>query len=279
MNVIKDMVDNKGLWYFITFPVISVIIIYIIVNSNLLEMDPMLCILISFGIILFNIIICVGFVDIIKSKNLQIENEKLKSQKLHNLLLEEKIDNTKQFIHDFKKHINILNGFVNCQDYDKLKEYLEELTTEFKNDEAFVITGNRLIDLSLNANKKILMEHSIDVKYDVKIKNSYPVSDLDFNIVFSNILDNAIESCINTKGHFIKIKLDKKNDLIILKIINPCFHVNENYETMKKNDEYHGYGIKNIKKIVQKYNGVATFDFNKENNVFVSTVIFFISND
>lgn len=274
INDIKNIMDTKGVWYFITFPVISIIIIYSIMHSNLLEINPTLCTIISFGIITFNIIICIGFADIIKSKNIQIENEKFKNQKLHYLLLEEKIDNTKQFVHDFKKHINILNGYINFQEFDKLKSYLNELSIEIKNEESFIITGNQIVDLSINANKNTLMEHSIEIKYDIKVKNIHPVSELDFNIAFSNIFDNAIESCIRTKGHFIKIKLRKINNLIVLKVINPCSKTKINYETSKKNKEYHGYGIKNINKIAQKYNGTATFEFDKENHIFISTVIF-----
>lgn len=273
---IKSVMSGNGLGYVMSFPTISVFIIYTLMQSNDFDLSPTLsiiCILISLGIVLFNIILCIMISNIMRSKNNQIEQEKLKNQELHYLLLEEKIESSKKFIHDFKKHVNIINGFVHNHEIEKLNSYLNELSTEIKNDENFVVTGNQLIDLSLNANKNALLSNAIDIKYDIKIKELTPVSDFDFNIVFSNILDNAIESCIRTNGHFIKIKLDKTNDLIVLKVINPCFEVQENFETSKSKDD-HGYGIKNIKSIVQKYDGNATFKFDKENRVFISTVIF-----
>lgn len=273
VNDIKDMVDNKEFWYFITFPIISIIIIYSIMHSNMLIIDPVLSILITFGIIFFNIVICIGFTNIIKSRNIQIENEKLKSEKLHYELFEEKFDNSRRFIHDFKKHINLINSYINSGKYSELKLYLGEVYKEIKKDENFVITGNQIIDLALNSNKDILSNYQICIRHDVKIRELKKISTYDFNIVFSNILENAIESCINSNGHFIKIKLDEHKNLIILKVINPCTYVKKNFESMKSNVEYHGCGIKNIKKIVDKYNGLSTFKYDSNNHLFITTVI------
>lgn len=279
INDISDMIDSKEFWYFIIFPIISIIIMFFIISSDILDLNQVFIILLSIGIIIFNVILCKGFTDIIKLKNIQIENEKLKSQELHYLLLEEKFENSKRFIHDFKKHVNIINGYIHNHEYEKLELYLDELSLEIKNDEKFVITGNQLIDLSLNANMNLILENSIDIKYDIRVKDLDPISELDFNIIFTNILDNAIESCIRSKGQFIKIKLDKINELMILKVINPCLTINSNLETQKRNDEYHGYGLNTIKKIIKKYNGTANFEFDEKNNIFISTVILDIKNE
>lgn len=274
MKDIKGMIDNKGLWYFSACPVMSIIIIFSMFSSSMLQTFPALCFYILIGIIMFNIIMCKGFLEIIKSKNIQIEHEKIKNQELHYQLLEEKIDNTKQLIHDIKKHVNILKGYTISNDFIKIKSYIDELSDEIKNEEVIVVTGNQLIDLSLNANKNIFLDNSIDIKYDVRIRDVHPISDLDFNIIFSNILDNAIESCIKTNGHFIKIKLDKVDGNVILKVINPCSYVNANYETTKRDRMNHGYGINIINKIVRKYDGIATFKFEEKNSAFISCVVF-----
>lgn len=274
VNDIRDMVDSKEFWYFITLPFTSIFIIYFIMHSNMLMINPNLCILITLSIIFFNIIICIGFSDIIKSRNIQIENERLKTQKLHYELLEEKFDNSRRFIHDFKKHINLINGYLNNDEFSELKSYLYELTEEIKNDEKFVITGNQVIDLALNSSKDLLSQYDIDIKHDIKIKDINPITAFDFNIVFSNILENSIESCVNCNGHFIKIKLELIDNLIILKVVNPCTQINENLKTMKNNIEYHGYGLKNIKTTVDKYNGSSSFEYDSDNHLFISTVIF-----
>lgn len=276
LSNVKRNDDKIHYGYFLSIPTISVFIIYTMMQSNLFDMDPMLsivCRIISCIIVVINVLISIKFTHVIQSKDQQIIDEEQKSQELHYLLLEEKVESSKKFIHDFKKHINMINAYVHDEDWDKLKGYLNELSTEIKNDENFVLTGNKLIDLCLHANKDVLTNNAIEIKYDIKIKDISPIREYDFNIVFSNILENAIESCIRSNGHFIKIKLDKTNDLIVLKVINPCLEVNEDFETMKDEND-HGYGIANIKKMVEKYDGSATFKFDKEQSVFISTIIF-----
>lgn len=271
---IKDLMDSKKSWYLILLPIMSMLIIFSIVNSELLYDYPILCIEITLGIIVCNLIACFVFSDLLKSKNIQLENEKFKLQQVHYRLMEEKFDNSKRFIHDFKKHINIINAYINNNEYSKLRTYMNEMVEEIQKEGALVVTGNQLIDLVLNSYKESLVKHSIVIRHEVKISDVAPITAFDFNVVFSNIIENAIESCAKCERKNIKIKLDKKNNLIVLKVINSCNYVNSNFHTMKQNQEYHGYGMKNIKKIASKYNGAAEFNFENEKQLFISTVIF-----
>lgn len=274
ISSIKDIAETKNIFYLIILPIISIVIIFMIMNTNLINYSPALCVVMIIGLFIFNVLNCIGYVEILQSQHILLENEKLKNLELHYLLMEEKFDNSKKFLHDFKKHINILNGLVISKEYEKLKSYLTELSKEFATEENFIVTRNLLVDLAINAVSKQLLENDIKLKCDIRIKSVTPITDLDFNLVFSNVLENAIESCINSNGHFIKIKLDKIDDLIILKVINPCIKLNQDLSTLKPNKEYHGYGIKKIKKVVNKYDGTCTFCYDKDKNMFISTIIF-----
>lgn len=276
---IKKLTDSKGIWYLIILPIISIMIITSIIYFKILTINPILVFLLTSSIIIYNLIVCIGFADILKSKNILIENEQLKNQELHYKFLEEKFNNSRLFIHDFKKHINLINEFIKNGDYKGINEYISELYEEIKTDENLVITGNQLIDLIINTNKDTLKQYDISIKHDVRIKNIDTIKTIDFNIVFSNLLDNAIESCIKDGGHFIKIKLDIINDLIILKVINPCNQYDQNIITTKSNKDYHGLGILNIKRISYKYKGYTKFSYDNEYNIFTATVIFNAQNE
>ena len=271
---IKELTNSKGIWYLIMLPIISIIVISSIIFFKILTINPILVFLLTSSIIIYNLIVCIGFADILKSKNILIENEQLKSQELYYKLLEEKFNNSRLFIHDFKKHINLINELIKKDDYKGINEYISELYEEIKTDENLVITGNQLIDLIINTNKETLKQYDISIKHDVRIKNIDTIKTIDFNIVFSNLLDNAIESCIKDDGHFIKIKLDIINDLIILKVINPCNQYDQNIKTTKSNEDYHGLGILNVKRISYKYKGYTKFSYDNEYNIFTATVIF-----
>lgn len=270
-NDIKKIVENKKIWYFSVFPIFLIISIYAINSLKLMNSFPLFCLLFIIGIILLNIIVCLGFTNVIQLQNMQIENEKLKTQELHYQLIEEKFENSKQFIHDIKKHTNLITMLFESNDYDKLGNYLEELNTEILREESFIISGNQLIDLIVYSKKTVLEMNSIVIKYDIKIKDIPVLTTLDFNVIFSNILDNAIESCIKSKEKFVKIKLDQVDDIVVLEVINSCDKINQNLKT-SKNNEFHGYGLKNIQKIAKKYNLICNFNYDVDNNLFTSTL-------
>lgn len=274
---IKDTIKFGEIGYFATFPIASISLIFLIINSNLPKTNPFFCLILIICLIIFNMIICIGFSNIIESKNIQIENEKLKNQELHYQLLEKKINHSKHFIHDYKKHTNLLNEYAKHNEYEKIKDYLNELSNEQNMADYFVFTGHQLIDFIINANKQKLIEYHIQIKHDVKIKDVHPISDFDFNIVFSNIFENAIESCIRCQGDFIKIKLDKVDNLIILKVFNSCNQIKSNFYTMKINQEHHGIGLQNINKISEKYDGKSTFKFDENSNLFISSIFFYVN--
>lgn len=271
---IKELADSKGIWYLIILPITSILIISSIIYFEILSINPILVFLLTLGIIIYNLVICIGFTDILKSKNILIENERLKNQELHYKLLEEKFNSSRHFIHDFKKHINLINEFISNSNYSELNEYISEINDEIRVDENFVITGNQLIDLILNSNNQTLQQYDICVKHDVRVKEIDTIKSIDFNIVFSNLLENAIEHCIRDDGHFIKIKFDNLNGLLVLKVLNPCHQHNSNLKTVKKDKDYHGLGILNVKRIAHKYKGYATFYYDDEYKIFTSTVIF-----
>ena len=79
-----------------------------------------------------------------------------------------------------------------------------------------------------------------------------------------DILDNAIESCEkikNDKKQIIGIiASDKQN--IIIDIKNSSFKSN-GLKSTKNNKDEHGYGLKSISHIAEKYNGYAKYTYNE----------------
>ena len=49
---------------------------------------------------------------------------------------------------------------------------------------------------------------------------------------------------------------------------------NRMYQSSKKNSNLHGYGLKNVKRVVEKYHG--TIDLVHDNHTFYATIIIYI---
>ena len=98
----------------------------------------------------------------------------------------------------------------------------------------------------------------------------------DICIILGNSLDNAIEACCRINGlqrRFIKLIINYDDGNFLLSISNPISkYAGSNFKTTKYNKALHGFGIKNIKKIVGKYNG--HFSVSQFNNIFSLNISF-----
>ncbi len=94
--------------------------------------------------------------------------------------------------------------------------------------------------------------------------------------LFSNLLDNSIEACNRYTGenHFIELDLTiiKKNLAIKMKNCSNDVKtdIHGNYLTSKIKGD-HGLGMKQIHKIVKKYDGYILTNY--ENNVFETDIL------
>lgn len=103
------------------------------------------------------------------------------------------------------------------------------------------------------------------------------IQDIDKISMFGNLLDNAVEAADRTGHGFVKVSLYMGNNaLLVFRVENSCTKVsrekNGHYLTTKQDWRNHGFGIKKVKELAQKYNGFL--DIQQRENVFdVSLVV------
>jgi sensor histidine kinase regulating citrate/malate metabolism len=72
-------------------------------------------------------------------------------------------------------------------------------------------------------------------------------------IILGNAIDNAIEECNALPAEserYINISIRQKAQLVVMKVDNPC------RESQTAKPGYiHGYGLKNVRRCVEKYHG------------------------
>jgi hypothetical protein len=164
-----------------------------------------------------------------------------------------------QRYHDLKHHIDLLR---NEHDNQKKEQYLDELENSIKPYDAQYKTGNHVLDVLLTQKGIQLIEHDINFTCVVDGEHLKFISNLDILSIFGNSLDNAIESVrkIESKEErIIKLAVFAQNQLLFIKLEN--YYDNElkfqdgHLVTTKEDKINHGYGIKSIKNIVDKYAG------------------------
>ena len=90
-------------------------------------------------------------------------------------------------------------------------------------------------------------------------KSELEISDYDLSILLGNLLDNAMEACRSVKSAYdpyIEVEIAKTGMDMILQISNSIMPTGESAAGLVKKDPLqHGFGIENIKRIVNKYSG------------------------
>ena len=91
-----------------------------------------------------------------------------------------------------------------------------------------------------------------------------PMDKVDFYILLGNLLDNAIENCTSKSIKKIILDIYKDEHNLVIDIKNTSIHNplidNPNFNTTKE-DRGHGFGMRSIMNIVNKYHGEITYDY------------------
>lgn len=171
--------------------------------------------------------------------------------------------------HDLKHQIRALESMDFCQRKEVLKE--TEKAIDFYG--AVVKTENSVLDTVLTEKSLICVKRGIRFSCNIQTRHIDRINVIDIYTILGNALDNAIE-CV--EGY---AQRDKKViQLSILERGNMIHIFVDNYfdgelklrdglpETKKEDKDYHGYGIKSMKMIAEKYDG--TIRISHQNQTF-----------
>ena len=218
---------------------------FIIVISGMLSIIGILCLL-------------QPLIENVKNRErIQIEN--LKEEYYRSL--EEQQESIRRIHHDMNNHFQAVKGCLDQGDTGGAKEYLEQFTSSLPPGNGIRFCTDRALNAVLNSRFEKLKKLEADVRFNLDIDCIMEITSLEMCTIFSNAIDNAIESVekIPDPGRR-KVTLlarDKKG-YFSLQITNSKTNQiqadNGKIMTDKK-ETGHGYGIGNIREIAERYNG------------------------
>lgn len=98
---------------------------------------------------------------------------------------------------------------------------------------------------------------------------------VDMSAIFCNMVENAIESCVKCKQRVIQLKIRKEKGYVFIKMKNSCESVHQVGERMlstKEDTFYHGFGLRNMQDVAQKYQGDLHCCFDQEHQLFITKI-------
>lgn len=162
--------------------------------------------------------------------------------------------NIRALKHDMKHHIKMLTDMVSRGESEAALEYLASMGAFMENGEEYVATGNEKIDSILNYMISKAKSLGIAISWKVQIPEHLGIPVFDINVVLSNLFENALNALAEAAEPSLYIMMKYDRGILYIGTQNNCSGNGNTSEA----SEGHGFGLKNIRRIAEKYHGSLT---------------------
>jgi two-component system sensor histidine kinase AgrC len=280
-NVYKKQVQEEfsGQWsYLLISAICSICILYMIANDT--GMARITIVVTGIVVLAVNIMLYRFYVSMSDRFIYEQDNILLRKQMdIYEQQISANVENAEKIRairHDMKHHIREIKELSEKGMTKEINEYIDMLAGDINEAQSYIDTGNAALDgivnyyMSVAATENIIFDTNISVPQNMQIKT------YDLNIIMGNLLDNAFENTMMAKNKQVLLKMKYFNSILYISSINTYTgaikKTGEKFISLKDNS--HGYGVDNIKRIVNKYNGNIEIDY--KNNIFNISIMLYI---
>lgn len=155
-------------------------------------------------------------------------------------------EETRALWHDISKYLRASKAEASDGALVQVQEMLNSIS-------CVVDVNNRVASVILNEYVQATLSSEIKLDMDVQVPEVLFVTAADLYVLIGNTMDNAIEACqsLPPEQRRISLKLKTHNSILFYEITNPF--IREHLHRVRSN--YHGFGLKNVARCVEKYNG------------------------
>ncbi len=286
---IEKLVDRKKQlefsakywWILFLIPLCSIVMLFFMLYRNL--QDRFFIVVESLSVLVINIIVFYLYNRLLDSYAKMIEKEDLeKKVKIYSNQLEVIMhtqERVRSLQHDMKHHAKEIYTLAKQKENLEIEDYIQRMMSFMDNPDECVYSGNKEVDGVLN----YLLETANRVLNEVNVKISIPedleIPMFDLNVILGNLLENAIEASKKSDEKIMSVCITLEKNILFINISN-TFDGNVEvkkgvlYSTKKKPND-HGIGLRNVKKIVDNYNGVM--DITYEDKLFEVDIMLYMN--
>jgi len=176
--------------------------------------------------------------------------------------------------HDYHNHIQTLLALTGDE---ATKNYLLKLNDDLTSIDTVIKTGNVMVDAILNSKLSLINSKQIKVNAKAVVPAQLHISEIDLCVIIGNLLDNAIEACMQedkVEKRFIRVYIGVLKSQLYVSVTNSVGGAirksGKNYLSTK-NSPNHGFGLMRVDKIAEKYDGYV--NRKNEEGVFATEIM------
>ena len=193
-------------------------------------------------------------------------------------LMQESMEKVKSIQHDMKLHLTALKNY--SANNEVATDYLNSLLDNIGESESYSDTGNIAFDSIINFKLKNAKENNIKLDLSIAVPPTINIEVADIVTILGNLLDNALEAVAKASDKIIKLDIEFGKGGLFTKIENSfngeIKYSDEQQILTSKNEDGHGYGLKNIRQSIEKYNGYMKLAH--KDNIFSTVVFLYVEN-
>lgn len=196
--------------------------------------------------------------DILASQLHQAQSE------LHNMRQLEK--NTVLYRHDMRHHLSLIHGFATDGELQKIKEYLTRAEADIEALTPKRYCENETANLILSTYDARAKNAGVSLRVNVNLPGALAINDTELCSLLSNALENAITAAAKVEDEALRIVYIcavVNSDKLVISTENAYSGVIEmdgELPKTKSKDPGHGFGIKSMLSIVERYGGLYHFE-------------------
>ncbi|MDE5770923.1 MAG: ATP-binding protein, partial [Ruminococcus sp.] len=256
-NIKSISLLNKKMWFMIDGVCLSVFIAVLVTLNFMPENSWMGYPICLSGIItIFSCLYLTLYIADSVLTAYQLQTIKKKHKYYEEKIQEE--ERIRSIYHDMKNHLLVLE---NQSGTDSAKEIAKKLRMEISDYEDYMHTGSDILDVIIKEKSRMAREKDIDFSATVDFSEVQFIEPLDISTIFGNSIDNALEATekLPKEDRAVIIKAGIVHSFVMIVIENTCPDTpKEKFRTTKEDKFLHGFGVGNIKKAVEKYDGECT---------------------
>ena len=165
----------------------------------------------------------------------------------------------RRFKHDLVNHMGVLRELVNQKKTEAAKEYIDTIWNLQNEFDLRIHTGDSFLDVILNCYLYLAEAEKIDFAVTGKLTGETGIEMFDMTTLMGNILQNAVEAAVQADVPRIRVAFVEHKKEIFIVVSNSVARKMEFpkgfLRTSKTDAANHGFGLKNIAAVMEKYHG------------------------
>lgn len=269
---------------------IVVTVTYIGLTSELNPVTEIMVTISMLALLIVNlaVLILYGRIQVIAAENAALSISKAQDEANvdYYILLRDQYDSQQIMIHDIRKHLGSIRDMLEIGNAAEAEHYIETLESMPSLERTVKLCDDPLLNVILSRYISWAQDIGITFHCDIKSSDFSFMDATSITALFSNLLSNAVESAQKSEEKKVELSIVKnaEEEYIMISLENSCDIAPEtdttgNFKTTKVNQRIHGYGLKSINRVIQKYDGISLPRYDSSSKTFCYTIRFPISNE